>query len=534
MIDEKEEKEEQEAQNDMELEPKEPHEPFVISILSLIKTQRYQNGLRHNDHYRYRQYCTRRLRRLRIVLKYKFGKGKYKPNPFPKDFENSKFVELLIVQSERCWAHALQLKSDSAAAAQPNARWRLHLIKRMAKARLWSAQMAQVAEVHCDMRTQQEAKAYSAYIEATWHLEREEFAEALDALNTSKSHYERLGVACKDPKEQQVYKEMVVEMEPSFRLAKYHLGQIGEERETIKKRISVQGSDFVYRGSAVNVPNTDIKQKMINSRALLFQVDETMAAEDIAAHVELYGEASVAIADTLSDMHTQMIDAGDEFDWVKAEACMREFQCCLCLERNAVILRGIFDNRKAKPEEGMRFCDLIKADLTQLVDLADTRDDFKDSVTVYLNVVLNARAYFLAQCHFAAGKFLEAAALLDLTGRVDKDLVLDKLHEPLHRLQDFFTEMNRNTYLVATRLFTNTVVSLYKSASALENKSEKEEKTAMATFPPSPMEIEAKPLLLDLAFYELKRPNLDHLVKKKGVLGKVAGALTGWGGWRRQ
>lgn len=40
-----------------------------ILVLKLIKDSQQQHGLRHADYQRYRGYCTRRVRRLRKVLK---------------------------------------------------------------------------------------------------------------------------------------------------------------------------------------------------------------------------------------------------------------------------------------------------------------------------------------------------------------------------------------------------------------------------------------------------------------------------------
>lgn len=520
-----------------ELEPKQPHEPFSIAILGLIWTQRYQNGLRHNDHYRYRQYCSRRVRHLRIVLMHKCGRGRYKDVPFPEDFGNSKFVDLLIVYAERCWAHAMLLKADIASAMTTvTARWRLHMLKRLAKARKWAQKLNEVAANHCDQRTIQEAKAYCAYIEAAFFLEREEWEEALMQLNQAKSFYERLGVACVDPKDQQAYKETVQELEPSFRIANYHLGNFGEEKEQAKakkKGSDSASSDFLFRGAAVSVPSEEIKKKMANARELLLQVDETQKAGDnVAARVELYGQASVAIAETITATHNKLIDADDDADWVRVEACMREFQCCLCLERNAILLLGVCGDRKGKPEEGIRFCDSINADLAQLVNLPETKEQFRDAISMYEKVAQNARAFFLAQCHFIMGKYLEAAALLNLMKRLDKDQDLPSLHQPLNRITPFFEDVNLNTHLGASRLYVNVLVALYKSKT-VEN--EKEDggttKALTATFPPQPSEVEAKPLVLDLSFFEMEKPDLSKYVKK-GVVGKLAGALGGWGTWR--
>ena len=46
---------------------------YSVGILRIIKESLAQNGLRHNDYQRYRQYCSRRLHRLRRSLNFKHG-----------------------------------------------------------------------------------------------------------------------------------------------------------------------------------------------------------------------------------------------------------------------------------------------------------------------------------------------------------------------------------------------------------------------------------------------------------------------------
>ncbi len=46
-------------------------------VLETVKAAQMQNGLRHRDFQRYRQYCARRLRRIRKSVKgFTHGKGK--------------------------------------------------------------------------------------------------------------------------------------------------------------------------------------------------------------------------------------------------------------------------------------------------------------------------------------------------------------------------------------------------------------------------------------------------------------------------
>ena len=44
-----------------------PREPLTLAIHATIQLAQLNNGLRHGDYQRYRQYCTRRLRRVRKV-----------------------------------------------------------------------------------------------------------------------------------------------------------------------------------------------------------------------------------------------------------------------------------------------------------------------------------------------------------------------------------------------------------------------------------------------------------------------------------
>jgi len=47
-----------------------------LPILKEVSESQQQNGLRHDDYHRYRQYCSRRLRRVRKSVGLQQGKGK--------------------------------------------------------------------------------------------------------------------------------------------------------------------------------------------------------------------------------------------------------------------------------------------------------------------------------------------------------------------------------------------------------------------------------------------------------------------------
>jgi hypothetical protein len=147
--------------------------PIQLNILAAIKTSQMQNGIRHGDYQRYRQYCSRRLHRLRKSMKVRYVSiwcgvllsyvpvvcacGDAREILLPTRYACSSQlthgkrytvkgldVESLIdkateprhllmplVKAERAWSYAMQLRE--AGATEP--RKRQHMMRRMTKAK---------------------------------------------------------------------------------------------------------------------------------------------------------------------------------------------------------------------------------------------------------------------------------------------------------------------------------------------------------------------------------------------------------------
>merc|ERR1719261_794973 len=157
-----------------------------------------------------------------------------------------------------------------------------------------------------------------------------------------------------------------------------------------------------------------------------------------------------------------MINSGDskdgaaegptESEWRLLEAFARELNMCMNVERNLVLLwnhllklDGLEEisshkaRTKCKPEEGMRYCDLLKEDLESLLELPETSTSISQTLAAYITVALNCRCFFLALCHSLTGKTLESAALFDMLRQRLEDAVLGAaLDEPLGRLHPLF------------------------------------------------------------------------------------------------
>lgn len=536
------------------------HDPFPLKVFSILKAQQSQNGLRHNDHLRYRQYCSRRLRRLYNTLKFKHGRGRYKSAPFPPDFEDARFLEVPLVNAERAWSYGVQLKSDNATAAQINLQWRQHSIRRLAKALKWAQFLESVCKIHGDQRTQLEAEAYTALMSGTLLLEKEEFKEALAEFMRCRKVLDHLSLAS-EQEEAKIFKEKLQELAPMIRECKYNLNiGMGEDDDVDEKKADQRDaqrkdlSGLAYRGQGISVPSDKINTKLLKVLQLVSAVKE--GGHESNAVNEEYGKLSAEFGDVLRDIHAEMIAAGvgeQASDWRMLEAYVREISTSMNVERNLVLLwnhlaklDGLDEvssseaRRTCRPEEGMRYCDLLKEDIQGLQELPETNDDISELLSAYIQVVANCRCLFLALCYTSQGKRLEAASLLDmLHARVEDVQLGGPQPEPLGRLHPLVGRIQEKmpTCVGCWRCRGLAALCAANLASA-KGRSEEvapgqslQDFASLSAFPPKVRDIPCKPLLFDLAFPCLKEPDLEVLLpksqEKKGLL---RGLTSGIGG----
>jgi signal recognition particle subunit SRP68 len=552
------------------------HEPFSVKIVGMVQATRAQNGLRHNDHLRYRQYCSRRLRRLYNALRFKHGRGRFKNVPFPKDFQDARYIEILLIQAERAWGYGVQLKADNATAAQANTRWRHHSIARLAKAVKWAKFLESVCKIHTDQRTQLEAEAYSAFIEGAWLVEREDWSDALAKLTRCRKVCEHLGLASEQA-DAAVFRALSQELAPAVRECRYNLGMAydGDGSDDDKSRPSKPSanasrkdlSEWNYRGHGLAIPSDKIKAKLMKCLQMVGEIKVGDAAAGGEVN-EAYGELSAEFQDVLRDIHSDMISAGaggETAEWRMLEAFARELAISMNIERNLVLLRNHLEKldnmqevvtaearRNYRPDEGMRFCDLLKEDVNSLRELPETTDAISGMFDAYAEIVKNCRCLFLALCNVQVAKSLEAAALMDLLhGRlpdVKTARGAPNATGPLARLQPLFDGMQQGMAPRVGRWRCRILTQICTEA-ATQNEKDPEASAgiggldfaSLAAFPPRCRDIPCKPLLFDLAFQCIEAPDIDSLLPKssgagggdgdKGpsIIGRVAGAAGGLG-----
>lgn len=115
----------------------------------MIKDSQQQHGLRHGDYQRYRGYCSRRIRRLRKVIKLPQGDRRH----FKKRDVNEthllnpkadeRYLHINLILTERCWAYAMQLRQES----NTEPRKKYHLIQKLRKATAYALQLEELCKV---------------------------------------------------------------------------------------------------------------------------------------------------------------------------------------------------------------------------------------------------------------------------------------------------------------------------------------------------------------------------------------------------
>ena len=197
---------------------------LTLDILQIVKVSQSQHGLRHGDHARYRQYCTRRLARLYKANRMSHGRGRYQKRTLEVSIvDNEAFLLIPLMMSERAWSYAMELKRD--AGNEP--RKRAHMIRRLKKATVHATELVNLCDQVGSARTALEAEAYSSYIFGCYLSEQErDWDRALAKFMRARKAFEQLA-RVGGPDQAEVCRERLEELEPSLRYCTYKRGNEG-------------------------------------------------------------------------------------------------------------------------------------------------------------------------------------------------------------------------------------------------------------------------------------------------------------------
>jgi signal recognition particle subunit SRP68 len=334
--------------------------PFSLDVLHLVKTSQAKNGLRHGDYLRYRQYCTRRLRRIRKSNAVRFmyadkrGKNFGFKSVAPDDVQDERLLLVPLMMAERAWSYAMQLKNDNENDEYP--RKFFHMKRRLAKAAKWSTELRMLCSELCDARTGLEAEAYEAVMHANLIVQNEDWAGAAAKFMLAHKIYDELSQVG-STEERELFRDRIAEdIDPPLAFCQYNNevehGTEASAEMLLKLRMQTKGSDLLQGklnaalaetrrkqtetmtslswGGNENVPLRaprvrDALLKVSDSEYALNQLKEQNTPEKEALFLEVlnaYDDAGVAVRDEIKKAKSKGA--------VKAEALTAELNIVLC------------------------------------------------------------------------------------------------------------------------------------------------------------------------------------------------------------
>ncbi|KAJ2744365.1 signal recognition particle subunit srp68 [Coemansia sp. BCRC 34301] len=213
--------------------------PIEFAIFGYIHDSRQTYGLRAQDYLRYRRFCANRLRNVRGAAKMAQGTSTtfHKKEVTVDVVSQPEHLEILLLQAERAWAFAMDLRELYSRTEEP--RHRYHLIRRLRAACKAGEQLAAVAASGaCVGRTLLEAQAYRLQIQCQLHFELEEWSLALDCAVLSRVISEQLALVGSSQHYALAY-SMIEALDPIVRLAAYRARMAGAQ-QSLPAELAVQ------------------------------------------------------------------------------------------------------------------------------------------------------------------------------------------------------------------------------------------------------------------------------------------------------
>ncbi|KAK6507556.1 hypothetical protein TWF481_005986 [Arthrobotrys musiformis] len=427
------------------------------------------------DYNAYRAVCSRRIAKLRRNI---YGKSasrsrKYVAKPAVTSqniAENAKYVHLLVYCTERAWALAMYMKSDSGASALSGPT-RSHIITRFNKAYRYASQLLsllQEPESNASQNDILEARAYVDSIAGAIAFEKRQWEKALAYLSTARIIYLALSTAVRGD----TFKEILnSNIDAGVRYSSYQLrlprhqdidttsrqhfskdddkllnavialdADILKEPEEEEENVAAGSSakptavkSITWRTRTAPVEDADValalgsvvaaeknlesyldEHKADSGKSRADQFDEILAA---------WQESADVIKKTIDDALNDGASAGDEriqalqiiYTYVNYNLISWR------IRRNSVMATGVWDDKKEKDgpgavagfKEEVALWDAILQDLEQATELPGVAADeeFGNELEMKRNYYLALKCSAIAASHANIGNRLNALAL---------------------------------------------------------------------------------------------------------------------------
>jgi len=441
-----------------------------LKLLPLVRNLQSKHGLRHGDYQRYRGYCSRRLARLRKVLKLvqgnkgkKFTKKEMTVDALrkasPELAVEGKHLQLPLMAAERAWAYAMQLKFEM----NSEPRKKYHMQNRLRKARhhaelLVQLVMAEGAPV--DARTKLEAQAYSVWMTGLLCFELSDWVGAKSALTEARNIYEKLA-SITSVDDSAIYRSRMDEIVPNLRYCAYNIGDAAAKMDISKDLKGLRGhiqdteqldeliretreqqaatlQDVEWRGRKMAVLQDKARTFLLREKEFMSEISEgsddkeDMSTDDkISAYESLLMDCKEAIEVLKKDLiedpafrNRQQTNEGPVSPMHFLHTYLTFIKCSKTIERNLVmidsmkkVLSGESPQQKGKkpikPNDLVRLYENILQNLKDIPCLPGLEDDleFHHETEAKVTFYKAARCYYIALSFMAAQKWAESMAL---------------------------------------------------------------------------------------------------------------------------
>ncbi|GAA5889247.1 hypothetical protein JCM6882_000686 [Rhodosporidiobolus microsporus] len=207
--------------------------PLDFPLLKLVSDARSTYGLRHQDYGRYRSHCVAKVHHLRksIGLTQTAGKTrKYqKKEVLAEKVTSDKHLQIVLFDSERCWAQSQLLKStlnDPSASSTTKHHFSKRLSKASSRARdLLELSQSPALTSRLSAAHVGQIQAYYLLLTGSLSFEKGNHAEGLRVLSAAYEVLSTLASTASSATEEALANERADEVEPMLRFCAYRLGK---------------------------------------------------------------------------------------------------------------------------------------------------------------------------------------------------------------------------------------------------------------------------------------------------------------------
>lgn len=414
-----------------------------LQILSDITTAQSAHGLKHADYLRYRKYCSQRLSRTRSATNtsnaHPSNPTRYIPTLVTPShvYANPRALTVPLIQAERAWAYAMDVKRTQPAGP---CRARRQVLSKLSRAVHFADLLSSLSRECADHHTILEAEAYTKTMQAVLALEREAWQPALRAYEVVEKIYTGMaGVRAGTPAAT-LYEQRLEQVAQAIRFCKYNLSRDPHQEDVLhdlradattsdmltekieaalveaRKRAAVSFGEVTWCGIQVPLRAERVREAVLTASQESKAFNNQNGVDAYDRLFMVYNDAIKVVSDELAQFRnstTASEDRTKELEHLVAYLSYDKLQHTIA--RNLLLVESSKSKRTSKPDDFVRLYDNLIGNMTDILALPGVDEDaaVSNDAESRRQLFRAHRCFHLAQCYQVARLQSEAAALFD-------------------------------------------------------------------------------------------------------------------------